>query len=172
MAGGLYDAGAAALTIHGRTASDRYTKAADWGVIARVVDDCRARGGGMAAWFKCRPCPCLRSAPAPPQGAFGPPRECSSERLGTPRESPGHWVPSHCRGCSSRVADSTASDHPGMPIVGNGDILSYADARGQMATAGVDAVMVGPNPKTRYQALTLTMTTDPNPNPNPNPDPN
>ena len=68
MAGGLYDAGAAALTIHGRTASDRYTKAADWGVIARVVDDCRARGGGMAAWFKCRPCPCLRSAPAPPQG--------------------------------------------------------------------------------------------------------
>ena len=30
-----------------------------------------------------------------------------------------------------------------MPIVGNGDILSYADARGQMAAAGVDAVMVG-----------------------------
>ena len=45
VAGGLYEAGAAALTIHGRTASDRYTKAADWGAIARVVDDCRARGG-------------------------------------------------------------------------------------------------------------------------------
>ena len=71
VAGALYEAGAAALTIHGRTASDRYTKAADWGVIARVVDDCRARGGGTAAWFKCRPCPCLRSAPAPPQGASG-----------------------------------------------------------------------------------------------------
>ena len=76
VAGGLYDAGAAALTIHGRTASDRYTKAADWGVIARVVDDCRARGGGM-------------------------------------------------------------------PVVGNGDLLSHADARGQMVASGVDAVMVG-----------------------------
>ena len=30
-----------------------------------------------------------------------------------------------------------------MPIVGNGDILSHADARGQMAASGVDAVMVG-----------------------------
>lgn len=76
VAGALYEAGAAALTIHGRTASDRYTKAADWAVIACVVDDCRARGGGM-------------------------------------------------------------------PIVGNGDILSHADARGQMAASGVDAVMVG-----------------------------
>ena len=46
VAGALYEAGAAALTIHGRTASDRYTKAADWAVIACVVDDCRARGGG------------------------------------------------------------------------------------------------------------------------------
>ena len=76
VASGLYDAGAAAVTIHGRTASDRYTKAADWSVIARVVDDCRARGGGM-------------------------------------------------------------------PVVGNGDLLSHSDARGQMAASGVDAVMVG-----------------------------
>ena len=41
----------------------------------------------------------------------------SSGRLGTPRESPGHWVPSHCRRCSSKPppgVDSTASEHPGM----------------------------------------------------------
>ena len=35
----LRDAGAAAVTIHGRTATDRYSKAADWKVIAQVVED-------------------------------------------------------------------------------------------------------------------------------------
>ncbi len=36
---GLRNAGAAAVTIHGRTATDRYSKAADWKVIAQVVED-------------------------------------------------------------------------------------------------------------------------------------
>ena len=35
----LRDAGAAAVTIHGRTATDRYSKVADWRVIAQVVAD-------------------------------------------------------------------------------------------------------------------------------------
>ncbi len=45
-AAGLFDAGAAALTIHGRTAQDRYTKAADWDLIAEVVRDGRSHPRG------------------------------------------------------------------------------------------------------------------------------
>ena len=33
---GLADAGAAAVTIHGRTMEQRYTKPADWGIISEV----------------------------------------------------------------------------------------------------------------------------------------
>jgi len=47
VAAAVLDAGAAALTIHGRTAQDRYTKAADWSLIAQVVEDCRARSAGV-----------------------------------------------------------------------------------------------------------------------------
>ena len=39
---------------------------------------------------------CPSSAPAPPQGAPG-----GSGQLGTPRERPALWAPSHCLGCSS-----------------------------------------------------------------------
>ena len=31
----------------------------------------------------------------------------------------------------------------GLPIIGNGDILTHGEARGRLAEAGVDAVMVG-----------------------------
>ena len=35
---GLADAGAAAVTIHGRTMEQRYTKPADWGIISEVIN--------------------------------------------------------------------------------------------------------------------------------------
>ena len=35
----LRDSGAAAVTIHGRTADARYSKSADWSLIADVVDE-------------------------------------------------------------------------------------------------------------------------------------
>ena len=40
---------------------------------------------------------CPSSAPVPPQGALG-----GSRQLGTPRERPAHWAPSHCLVCSSQ----------------------------------------------------------------------
>ena len=40
------------------------------------------------------------------------------------------------------VADCKARGG-GLPIIGNGDILSHGEARGRMEEAGVDAVMVG-----------------------------
>lgn len=43
----LREAGAAAVTIHGRTAQDRYTRAADWQMIKQVVDDGRAAGSAI-----------------------------------------------------------------------------------------------------------------------------
>ena len=42
----LREAGAAAVTIHGRTAEARYSRAADWDLIAQCVDDNNAIGGG------------------------------------------------------------------------------------------------------------------------------
>ena len=52
----------------------------------------------LTARSKCRPPWQQRpsSAPAPPQGVPG-----GSGQLGTPRERPAHWAPSHCLGCSS-----------------------------------------------------------------------
>lgn len=43
----LREAGAAAVTIHGRTAQDRYARAADWQLIKQVVDDGRAAGSAV-----------------------------------------------------------------------------------------------------------------------------
>ena len=43
----LRDAGAAAVSIHGRTATDRYSRAADWELIAQVVADGAAIGSSM-----------------------------------------------------------------------------------------------------------------------------
>jgi len=68
----LNEAGAAAVTIHGRTTNSRYSKAADWELIRQV-----------------------------------------------------------------------AEANPGLPIVGNGDILTFYEARKRMAATGVKAVMTG-----------------------------
>ena len=43
----LREAGAAAVTIHGRTSDARYSKAADWGLIAQCVADNGVAGGNM-----------------------------------------------------------------------------------------------------------------------------
>lgn len=43
----LRDAGAAAVTIHGRTSTDRYSRAADWEIIRRVAEDGFARDSKM-----------------------------------------------------------------------------------------------------------------------------
>ena len=43
----LRDAGAAAVTIHGRTAEQRYSKTANWDLIASVVADGVVEGSGM-----------------------------------------------------------------------------------------------------------------------------
>lgn len=43
----LRDAGAAAVTIHGRSATDRYAKAADWNLISQCVADNRRAGSSM-----------------------------------------------------------------------------------------------------------------------------
>jgi tRNA-dihydrouridine synthase 3 len=77
----LRDAGAAAVTIHGRTATDRYSKAADWKVIAQVVED-----GVLSAHEAMRPV---------------------------------------------------------VPVLGNGDILTYYEARERIELSGVHGVMVG-----------------------------
>ena len=37
------DAGAAAITIHGRTAKQSYTGAADWEFVARIAERCPCR---------------------------------------------------------------------------------------------------------------------------------
>mmetsp|Transcript_18554 Transcript_18554/g.27163 ORF Transcript_18554/g.27163 Transcript_18554/m.27163 type:complete len:474 (+) Transcript_18554:38-1459(+) len=70
----LREAGAAAVTIHGRTAQQGYSKPADWDLIRDVVED--GRGSGV-------------------------------------------------------------------PIIGNGDILTHYEARRRMQESGVDSVMVG-----------------------------
>ena len=70
----LCESGAAAITIHGRTAQQRYSKSADWERIRRAVEDNRGSG---------------------------------------------------------------------VPIIGNGDILTHYEARRRMEETGVDAVMVG-----------------------------
>ena len=76
VVGRLRAAGAAAVTIHGRTAEARYSKAADWRLIAECVEDNAEAGGGM-------------------------------------------------------------------PLLGNGDLLTQYEAHGRMAQSGVDGVMVG-----------------------------
>ena len=39
MVAALERAGAAAVTIHGRTSEQRYTKSADWGLIGKTAGD-------------------------------------------------------------------------------------------------------------------------------------
>ena len=39
MAEALQNAGAAAVTIHGRTMEQRYKRAADWGLVQQVAQD-------------------------------------------------------------------------------------------------------------------------------------
>ena len=51
---------------------------------------------GNRSMVKVQSAQCPSSAPAPPQGAPG-----GSGRLGTPREGPTLWAPSHGLGCSS-----------------------------------------------------------------------
>ena len=51
----------------------------------------------LGSMVKVPPWQCPMSAPVPPQGAPG-----GSRQLGTPRERPGHWPPSHRLGCSSQ----------------------------------------------------------------------
>eukprot|EP00967_Tisochrysis_lutea_P015746 scaffold17762_cov32-Tisochrysis_lutea.AAC.2 len=58
----LRDAGAAAVTVHGRTAEQRYSKAADWELIATVVEDGLKAGsnipiignGDIQEWYEAR----------------------------------------------------------------------------------------------------------------------
>ncbi|VEU41976.1 unnamed protein product [Pseudo-nitzschia multistriata] len=71
------EAGAAAITIHGRTAQQGYSKNADWDLIRRAVMETKDDGYGH------------------------------------------------------------------IPIIGNGDILTYYEARRRMEETGVDSVMVG-----------------------------
>lgn len=73
----LREAGAAAITIHGRTAQQGYSKNADWELIRQAVKETKDAGYGH------------------------------------------------------------------VPIIGNGDILTYYEARRRMAETGVDSVMVG-----------------------------
>ena len=47
VASRLRDAGAAMVTIHGRTMEDRYKRPADWDVIAQVVADGAGSGVGV-----------------------------------------------------------------------------------------------------------------------------
>ena len=83
------------------------------------------RRGGSAAMSKCPlPWQCPSSAPVPPQGAPG-----GSGQLGTPRERPTHWVPSHCPGCSSQPP-------PKLPIPPRLTMQAAAEPRG---TRGADA---------------------------------
>uniref|UniRef100_A0A7S4EHY8 tRNA-dihydrouridine(47) synthase [NAD(P)(+)] n=1 Tax=Pseudo-nitzschia australis TaxID=44445 RepID=A0A7S4EHY8_9STRA len=71
------EAGAAAITIHGRTAQQGYSKNADWDMIRQAVTETKDEGYGH------------------------------------------------------------------IPIIGNGDILTYFEARRRMEETGVDSVMVG-----------------------------
>jgi tRNA-dihydrouridine synthase 3 len=73
----LREAGAAAITIHGRTAQQGYSKNADWELIRQAVKETKDAGYGH------------------------------------------------------------------VPIIGNGDILTYYEARRRMEETGVDSVMVG-----------------------------
>lgn len=79
VARAVRNAGAAALTIHGRTAQQGYKQSADWEWIKKVVQD----------------------------------------------------------------NNNTHQSGGGMPIIGNGDILTHYEARRRMGTSGVQAVMVG-----------------------------
>mmetsp|Transcript_21619 Transcript_21619/g.48598 ORF Transcript_21619/g.48598 Transcript_21619/m.48598 type:complete len:475 (+) Transcript_21619:2257-3681(+) len=73
----LREAGAAAITIHGRTAQQGYSRNADWELIRKAVQETKDEGYGH------------------------------------------------------------------VPIIGNGDILTYFEARRRMEETGVDSVMVG-----------------------------
>lgn len=74
---GIREAGASAITIHGRTAQQGYSKNADWELIQQAVRETKEEGYGH------------------------------------------------------------------VPIIGNGDILTYYEARRRMKESGVDSVMVG-----------------------------
>ena len=71
------EAGAAAITIHGRTAQQGYSRDANWDLIQQAVNECKEEGYGH------------------------------------------------------------------VPIIGNGDILTYYEARRRIRETGVDSVMVG-----------------------------
>ena len=82
----LVEAGAAAVTIHGRSGEGRYKKAADWGAIERAA---------------------AAAATAPGASSLSPAGSC-------------------------------------VPIVGNGDILTFWEAQRRLSeTRGVSAVMIG-----------------------------
>jgi len=120
VAGLMYDAGAAALTIHGRTATDRCAKAADW---ARVrVSLTLALALTLTLALTLALALTLTLAPSLALSSY-----CKAA----------DW------GAISRVVADCQARGGGLPIIGNGDILTHGEARGRLAEAGVDAVMVG-----------------------------
>jgi tRNA-dihydrouridine synthase 3 len=55
VAAAMEDAGAAALTVHGRTREQRYTRAADWDLIGRIASERRIPvigNGDVSTWYE------------------------------------------------------------------------------------------------------------------------